>query len=56
VAAAGADQQPLFVPVGVVPSSTLELVLGHDRVIRVPTGFDAATLRQLLAILEERPC
>ena len=51
-----AGNQPLFVPVGVVPSSTLELVLGHDRIIRVPTGFDAATLRQLLAVLEERSC
>jgi len=31
----------------------LELVIGSGRVVRVPPGFDADTLRHLLAILEE---
>lgn len=52
---------PTFVPVQVVPAvptsaSTLELVLGRGRVVRVPPGFDAATLRQLLAVLEGPSC
>jgi hypothetical protein len=51
-----------FVPVQVVadqPSraSTFEVVLAGNRTLRVPPGFDAATLRQLLAVLEEvQPC
>ena len=54
--------QPVFVPVRVAPvpaalaqAASLEVVLGHSRVVRVPAGFDAATLRQLLAVLEEAP-
>jgi hypothetical protein len=48
----------LFVPVRVAASaSLLEVVLGSGRVVRVPAGFDAATLRLLLVVLEEeRPC
>ena len=59
---ARADDQPLFVPVQVVPtaattaSAGLELVVGQGRVVRVTPGFDAATLRQLLAVLEEPSC
>jgi transposase-like protein len=34
----------------------LELVLAGGRVLRVPPGFDAASLRQLLRLLEEPPC
>jgi hypothetical protein len=49
--------EPAFVPLGVLPATSspaaLELVLGPGRVVRVPPGFDAATLRQLLAVLEE---
>jgi hypothetical protein len=38
-------------------AGVLELVLGNGRVVRVEPGFDAATLRRLLAVLEEgRPC
>jgi hypothetical protein len=33
----------------------LEVVLPCGRTIRVPAGFDAPTLRQLLAVLEENP-
>jgi hypothetical protein len=33
----------------------LELVIGSGRIVRVPPGFDAATLRRLLTILEESP-
>jgi hypothetical protein len=36
-------------------SNPLELVLSHDRRVRVPVGFDPTTLRQLLDVLEERP-
>jgi len=59
---AGEQQQPArFVPVRIVPlpvsAPDLQIVLGSGRVVRVPPGFDAATLRQLLAVLEEeRPC
>jgi hypothetical protein len=36
-------------------SIPIELVVGGGRVVRVPPGFDADTLRNLLAILEELP-
>jgi transposase-like protein len=56
-------RQPTFIPLRVVPTpateptTPLEVVLPGDRVVRVPAGFDPASLRQLLAILEEeRPC
>ncbi|MBV9381551.1 MAG: hypothetical protein JO242_12875 [Streptosporangiaceae bacterium] len=52
-----------FVPVDLAPDDlptsvgALELVLAGGRTVRVAPGFDAATLRQLLAVLEEgRPC
>jgi|SRR5579862_2649991 hypothetical protein len=52
-----------FVPVEVVAdqptalASPLEVVLGDGRRLRVAPGFDAATLRALLGVLEEgRPC
>jgi hypothetical protein len=48
-----------FVPVRVTPAPTrsipLELVLASGRVVRVPCGFDADTLRQLLAVLHNLP-
>jgi transposase-like protein len=59
-------RQPAFVPLRIVPPPAIaptsrpaafEVVLPGDRVVRVPAGFDPASLRQLLAILEEeRPC
>ena len=59
----GRDHLPTFVPVRVRPtfmpttpsSAPLEVVVGKDRVVRVSPGFDAATLRNLLAVLEEAP-
>jgi hypothetical protein len=40
-----------------LPLAPLELVLGNQRVLRIGTSFDAATLRRLLPILEEdTPC
>ncbi|HZY89816.1 MAG TPA: hypothetical protein VFE78_33650 [Gemmataceae bacterium] len=57
-----AAEKAAFVPVQVVadavPTQTnaLEVVLTDGRTVRVATGFDAATLRQLLAVLEGRPC
>jgi transposase len=52
--------KPRFVPIRVVSptsasSTPLELVVGQGRVVRVPPGFDVATLRQLLDLLEEGP-
>lgn len=50
-------QQPAFVPIRVTPTPTtsipLELVLDNGRVVRVPPGFDADTLRQLIAVLRD---
>ena len=40
---------------GVVAPSSLEVVVSHDRRVRIPVGFDPATLRQLLEVLEEQP-
>jgi hypothetical protein len=57
-----AAEKAVFVPVQVVadaartPASALEVVLADGRAVRVAPGFDAATLRQLLAVLEGRPC
>ena len=56
----GGDHMPRFVPVRVVDAPVplaLEVVLQRGRMVRVRRGFDADTLRQLLAVLEEdRPC
>jgi hypothetical protein len=57
-----AAEEPVFVPVQVVAdavpewANALEVVLADGRSVRVAPGFDAATLRQLLAVLEGRPC
>ena len=52
-------QGAAFVPVRVLgearPTAALEVVLEGGRTLRVAAGFDAATLRQLLAVLEEPP-
>jgi hypothetical protein len=53
-----AAEQPAFVPVQIVADDTprqtkvLEVVLLDGRTARVAPGFDAATLRRLLALLE----
>jgi transposase-like protein len=58
---AEAAKPPRFVPVHVTPlavtdvSSRLEIVLPGGRTVRVAVGFDLATLRQLLALLQEMP-
>ena len=57
-----AEEPAAFVPVQVVAdavptqSGALEVVLTDGRAVRVAPGFDAATLRQLLAVLEGWPC
>ena len=57
-----AKEPAAFVPVQVVAdavpaqASALEVVLTDGRTVRVAPGFDAATLRQLLAVLEGRLC
>ena len=58
-----AAEQPAFVPVRVVPDDvsagdgSVEVVLRDGRMVRVGPGFDAATLLQVVAVLEERlPC
>jgi transposase-like protein len=59
---ANQQQTARFVPVRILPAPVgtkvdLQIVLNSGHIIRVPSGFDAATLRQLLAILqEEQPC
>ena len=50
---------PVFVPLRVIESASaaIEVVLPRGQVVRIPRGFDADALRQLLAVLdEERPC
>jgi hypothetical protein len=53
-----AAEQPTFVPVQVVADATptqasaLEVVLLGGRTVRIAPGFDAATLRRLLTVLE----
>jgi hypothetical protein len=59
------DASSTFVPVRIVPdvvpefdpvsASRFEVVLTCGRSLRVAPGFDAATLRLLLAVLEEVP-
>jgi transposase len=55
-------EQAAFVPVRLLTDNgshddKLEVLLAGGRRLRVPKGFDAATLRQLLAVLEEQtPC
>jgi hypothetical protein len=58
-----AADRPAFLAVDVAAddrpaqASALELVLSGGRTVRVAPGFDAGTLRQLLAVLEEgRSC
>ena len=57
-----AAEQATFVPVrllteNIAQDGALELVLAGGRRLRVAKGFDAATLRQLLVVLEEQiPC
>ncbi len=57
-----AAEKTAFVPVQVMAEAVpalapaLEVVLTDGRMVRVAPGFDAATLRQLLAVLEGRPC
>ena len=60
---ARAAQKVSLVPVQVVAdaappaSRPLEVVLADGRLVRVPSGFDPAALRQVLAVLrEEGPC
>src|SRR5260370_770047 len=54
-----AAPQASFVPVQLAAdaatASALEVVLADGRVVRVAPGFDAATLRQVLAVLRQEP-
>ncbi|MHB1424881.1 MAG: IS66 family insertion sequence element accessory protein TnpA [Gemmataceae bacterium] len=44
-------------PARVTPIPTIEVVLASGQCVRVTPGFDPATLRQLLAVLQEgQPC
>jgi transposase-like protein len=55
------DAATTFVPVRVVPddqptpATPIEVVLVRGGCVRVTPGFDPATLRQLLAVLQEAP-
>jgi hypothetical protein len=37
---------------GAVPSPSIEVVLGGERVVRVPAGFDETTLMRVVRVLE----
>jgi len=58
----GARAEIGFLPVQVAADrsqkagGSLELVLGGDRVLRIPPGFDRQTLQEVLTVLEVRPC
>jgi hypothetical protein len=61
----GAHFLPVTVLPGPIPATTtataaspqpLELLLGNGRRIAVAPGFDPHTLRQLIAVVEERAC
>ena len=63
--ARSADAAAHFVPVTILPDpipataasrQPLELCLNNGRRIAVAPGFDPQTLRQLIALVEERPC
>jgi len=47
------DPKPIDDGSGNVSENGLELLLGTSRVLRIGQNFDAATLRRLLALLEE---
>jgi transposase len=55
------DVVTTFVPVQVVaddqpaPSTPIEILLVGGRSVRITPGFDPATLRQLLVVLQEAP-
>ena len=55
------DAATAFVPVQVVTddqpafSTPIEILLAGGRSVRITPGFDPATLRQLLAVLQEVP-
>lgn len=47
---------PAFVEVSAIrpaPSERIEIALRSGHVVRVPSGFDPATLRRVVAVLEE---
>lgn len=58
-AARSADREgPRLVPVRLLgtPDARIELSVGGWRTVRVGPGFDEATLRRLLAVLESPSC
>jgi hypothetical protein len=60
-AAAAAHFLPVTIRPDPIPATAaargpLELILNDGRRIAVAPGFDPQTLRQLIAVVEERPC
>ena len=69
VSAPASSSPPTFLPVLVRPESriptadphvsqppaSLEIVVSERHFVRIPPGFDPATLHQLLDVLEDRP-
>ena len=47
---------PVTAAAAAASRQALELLLGNGRRIAVAPGFDPQTLRQLIAVVEERPC
>ena len=50
-----AEVRPV-VDVTPMEQSVLEVVLGQNRVVRVPRGFDTVTLSAVVQLLENLPC
>lgn len=56
------EPSPSFLPIRIAgapqasENATIEVVLGPGRRVAVTPGFDAETLRRVLAVLEGRPC
>ena len=46
----------LTVDAGAPAPASLEVLVAHGRRVRIPPGFDADLLRQLLRVLEEPSC
>jgi hypothetical protein len=47
---------PVTIPAADMAPGHIDLVLPDGLTVRVAAGFDVGTLRQLLAVLRERPC
>ena len=56
--AKAAEAPPLFVPVGVggLAAPPVEVVFGETARVRIPSGCEAGTIREVLAVLRRPSC